>query len=239
MSSFTDLVETFLKEEFAESPVQASALGLTAYDEKLDDLSADAFTQHEQRSAAWLTRLRALPDEGLSPAERIDRDFAISILRGRELTAPRRSWQRQPATYLNPGLQGRVLAVPAPPAAGEGPRRRGAVAPGAGPARASRARPGAVRPARRRAAPSRARDRGHGRLGRPPRQAEQGARADAGRDARRIRGVDRARALVPARHRARDPAAGRELQRGAVPAVPAPDPRGRVVQPAARVQRLA
>ena len=69
MSSFTDLVETFLREEFAESPVQASALGLTAYDEKLDDLSADAFTQHEQRSAAWLTRLRALPDEGLSPAD--------------------------------------------------------------------------------------------------------------------------------------------------------------------------
>ena len=39
MSSFTDLADTFLKEEFAESPVLASSLGLTAYDEKLDDLS--------------------------------------------------------------------------------------------------------------------------------------------------------------------------------------------------------
>ena len=106
MSSFTDLAETFLKEEFAESPVQASALGLTAYDEKLDDLSADAFRRHDERSAAWLARFRALADEGLSPAERIDRDFAVSILRGRELNAPRRTWQQQPATYLGPGLQG-------------------------------------------------------------------------------------------------------------------------------------
>ena len=106
MSSFTDLTETFLKEEFAESPVQASSLGLTEYDERLDDLSADAFRRHDERSAAWLKRFRAIPDETLSPTERIDRDFAASILRGRELNAPQRAWQKQPATYLNPGLQG-------------------------------------------------------------------------------------------------------------------------------------
>jgi len=106
MSSFTALADTFLKEEFAESPVLASSLGLTAYDEKLDDVSADAFRRHDERSTAWLARFRALSDDALTPAERIDRDFACSILRGRELTAPRRNWQRQPATYLNPGLQG-------------------------------------------------------------------------------------------------------------------------------------
>src|SRR4029077_10834076 len=85
MSSFTDLADTFLKEEFAESPVLASSLGLTAYDEKLDDLSADAFERREARSSPGLKRSGALPDETLSPAERIDRDFASSILRGREL----------------------------------------------------------------------------------------------------------------------------------------------------------
>ena len=106
MSSFSDLAETFLKEEFAESPVLASSLGLTEYDEKLDDLSADAFRRHEERSSAWLKRFRALPDDTLTPAERIDRAFASAILRGRELNAPQRSWQKQPATYLNPGLQG-------------------------------------------------------------------------------------------------------------------------------------
>src|SRR5438874_13213761 len=106
MSSFTELVETFVTEEFAESPVLASSLGLTAYDEQLDDLSADAFRRHDERSSDWLKRFRALTDESLSAGERIDRDFASSILRGRELAAPRRVWQRQPATYLNPGLQG-------------------------------------------------------------------------------------------------------------------------------------
>ncbi len=38
MSSFTDLAGTFLKEEFAESPVLASSLGLTEYDERLREL---------------------------------------------------------------------------------------------------------------------------------------------------------------------------------------------------------
>jgi len=106
MSSFTDLADTFLKEEFAESPVLASSLGLTEYDERLDDLSADAHRRHDERSAAWAKRFGAIPDDTLSPSERIDRDFVGSILRGRELNAPQRSWQRQPATYLNPGLQG-------------------------------------------------------------------------------------------------------------------------------------
>jgi uncharacterized protein (DUF885 family) len=106
MSSFSEQVDTFLKEEFAESPVLASSLGLTEYDERLDDLSADAFRRHEERSSAWLKRFRAMADDGLTAAERIDRDFASSILRGRELNVPQRAWQKQPATYLNPGLQG-------------------------------------------------------------------------------------------------------------------------------------
>ena len=106
MPSFAELADTFLKEEYDESPVQASALGLTEYDERLDDLSAEAFERHEARSADWLKRFRALPADGLGAAERIDRDFLVSILRGREITAPLRMWQRQPATYLNPGLQG-------------------------------------------------------------------------------------------------------------------------------------
>jgi uncharacterized protein (DUF885 family) len=106
MSSFSELAESFLNEEFAESPVLASSLGLTAYDEKLDDLSADAFRRRDLRATEWLKRFRGIADDGLTPAERIDREFGVSILRGRELNAPQRSWQRQPATYLNPGLQG-------------------------------------------------------------------------------------------------------------------------------------
>ena len=47
-----------------------------------------------------------MADADLSPAERIDRDLLVSVLRGRELVEPLEMWRRQPATYLNPGLNG-------------------------------------------------------------------------------------------------------------------------------------
>ncbi len=105
-SSFTSLADQFLTEEYDASPVLASSLGLTEYDERLDDLSADAIRHKEAADTEWLRRLRAVPDAGLDPAELIDRDFLISILRGREIVRSHRMWQRQPATYLNPGSQG-------------------------------------------------------------------------------------------------------------------------------------
>jgi len=105
-SSFAALADRFLKDEFEASPVMASALGLTEYDERLDDLSAAATLRKEASDAEWLTRLRALPDDGLSPAELIDRDFLVSILRGREILRPHRMWRRQPSTYLGPGSSG-------------------------------------------------------------------------------------------------------------------------------------
>ena len=105
-SSFAELADRFLKQEFEASPVAASALGLTEYDERLDDLSGTAIARKEAGDAEWLLRFRAVPDDGLSPAEQIDRDLLISILRGREILRPHRMWQRQPATYLSPGSSG-------------------------------------------------------------------------------------------------------------------------------------
>jgi len=105
-SAFRSLVETFLREEYEESPTLASSLGLTEYDERLDDLGADAQRRRIERDVAWLGRFRAMPDADLAPAERIDRDLLVSVLRGRELAHPIEMWRRQPATYLNPGLNG-------------------------------------------------------------------------------------------------------------------------------------
>ncbi len=105
-SPFASLVETFLHEEYDESPTLASSLGLTAYDERLDDVGADAQRRRIEQDVAWLGRFRAVPDADLTPAERIDRDLLVSVLRGRELTHPLEMWRRQPATYLNPGLSG-------------------------------------------------------------------------------------------------------------------------------------
>lgn len=106
MPSFTELTNEFLDAEFAESPVRASSLGLTEYDERLDDLSEAAFARRSAGDSAWLERFRAVPDADLTFDERIDRDLVISILRGREIVEDFEVWRRQPDTYLNPGMTG-------------------------------------------------------------------------------------------------------------------------------------
>ena len=109
MPTFDELAASFLKEEYEDSPVSATSLGLTQYDERLDDLSRAAFERRVSDDRRWLAAFRAVPDEGLSDAQRIDRDCLIAILRGREILHPHEMWKRQPATYLNPGLQGVFL----------------------------------------------------------------------------------------------------------------------------------
>ena len=103
---FVDLSNGFLEAEFEESPVRASALGLTEYDDRLDDLSEAAFDRRRAADEAWLERFRAVDPAGLSFDEQIDRDLVISILRGRQIVEDFEVWRRQPDTYLNPGMSG-------------------------------------------------------------------------------------------------------------------------------------
>jgi uncharacterized protein (DUF885 family) len=105
-SAFASLVDSFLKEEYEDSPTLASSLGLTEYDERLDDTSAAAYDRRRAADLEWLRKFRAVTDDGLAPAERIDRDLLVSVLRGRELYQPLEMWKRQPNYYLNPGLNG-------------------------------------------------------------------------------------------------------------------------------------
>src|SRR5438445_10462547 len=105
-SPFASLVETFLKEEYDDSPTLASSLGLTEYDERLDDTSAARFRHRIERDDAWLDQFRGVGEADLSQDERIDRELLVSVLRGRQLTQQLEFWRRQPATYLNPGLNG-------------------------------------------------------------------------------------------------------------------------------------
>ncbi len=104
MPSFTDLTESFLQAEFADSPVRASSLGLTEFDHRLDDLSEAAFERRRAADASWLEQFRAVTDGDLSFDERIDRDLVIRILRGRPIVEDWQVWRRQPDTYLNPGM---------------------------------------------------------------------------------------------------------------------------------------
>ena len=103
---FSSLVKDYLDERYEESPSWASTLGLTAYDERSEDLSADAFRRREAAVLEWTKRLQAVGEEALTHDERIDRDVILASLRGRELLRPRFDWKRQPNTYLNPSLGG-------------------------------------------------------------------------------------------------------------------------------------
>jgi uncharacterized protein (DUF885 family) len=105
-AAFAELARTFLAEEYADSPVLASHLGVDGFDDRLDDLTEAAFAARRRRSAEWLARFEALPDAGLDREERIDRDLARSVLRGRAVMADWEMWRRQPDTYLGPGLSG-------------------------------------------------------------------------------------------------------------------------------------
>jgi uncharacterized protein (DUF885 family) len=103
---FSSLVKDYLDERYDESPTWASMLGLTAYDERSEDLSAEAFRRRDEAVLAWKRRLSAVGDDTLTADERIDRDVILASLRGRELMQPRFEWKRQPNTYLNPSLGG-------------------------------------------------------------------------------------------------------------------------------------
>ena len=106
MASFAELTDAFLHEEYEDSPVRASSLGLTDYDDRLDDLSEAAITRRVARDAHWLDQFGAVRDEELTFDEAIDRDLAISTLRGRQILEDWEGWRRQPDTYLNPGMSG-------------------------------------------------------------------------------------------------------------------------------------
>lgn len=106
MRPLDQLVEDFLAVEYGHSPVLASALGLTAYDDRLDDLSASAFFERDADARAYLDRFEALPDADLTPAERIDRDLAIAMLRGRLVQSEWQGWKRDPLVYSGPVVSG-------------------------------------------------------------------------------------------------------------------------------------
>ena len=99
--TFQSLVHEFLDREFELSPVRASQLGLTEFDGRLDDLSADAFRARDREAASWLDRFDALDGAELTPDERIDRDLVRSVLRGRLIMADWEDWRRDPVTYTN------------------------------------------------------------------------------------------------------------------------------------------
>ncbi len=155
-STLHDLLEA----DFAASPVAASGFGLTEYDEKLDDLSADAFRQRDADAARFLGKLERIGDIAPDGQHLTDRRRHRPRPRERGPARPPdpravRGLEARSRHVLGTGDQRAVRAVPPEAAAGGRPRRRGDRA--ARPGRAGRRgghrepRPGARPPADRRA----------------------------------------------------------------------------------------
>ncbi len=106
MADFARLVDDFLANEYATSPVLATTLGLTDYDERLDDLSAAAFEKRDADAVAWLARFNAVDPATLSFDDQIDRELAMATLTGRTIAADWQVWKRDPTTYSGPILNG-------------------------------------------------------------------------------------------------------------------------------------
>jgi uncharacterized protein (DUF885 family) len=104
--AFADLANDFLHTEFEHYPTRASGLGLHEYDGRLDDLSGAAWQARDDAAADWFERFSAVPDEGLSVDERIDRDLVISAMGGRMILAGWQNWRRDPTIYGQLALDG-------------------------------------------------------------------------------------------------------------------------------------
>jgi uncharacterized protein (DUF885 family) len=105
-SAFADLASRFLDEQYAEHPVRASGMGLTGFDDQLDDLSAAAFERRADAARGWRERFAALPADELTFDETIDRDLVLAALDEHEIYDEWENWRRHPDIYLNPGMRG-------------------------------------------------------------------------------------------------------------------------------------
>jgi uncharacterized protein (DUF885 family) len=105
-STFAALAAQFLEEQYAEHPVRSTGMGLTQYDDQLDDLSAEAFERRAAATATWRQRFAALDPTELEFDEGIDRDLIVASLAEQAIYDEWEVWRRHPDTYLNPGQRG-------------------------------------------------------------------------------------------------------------------------------------
>jgi uncharacterized protein (DUF885 family) len=103
---FDATVTAYLSEMFADAPSLATFHGWDGLDERSPDLSAAGIAARESREDHWLDRFSAFGDAALTDDERIDRDLAVAVLRGRRALRDWQVWRRNPDHYLSPALMG-------------------------------------------------------------------------------------------------------------------------------------
>jgi uncharacterized protein (DUF885 family) len=103
---FDALVDEWIADELAQSPVRATQLGIDGHDEDLGDFSAAGFAHHDTMTDEWLARFNDVDAATLTFDQRIDLGLLQSTLTGRTITRDWLGWQRDPGVYPGAGLQG-------------------------------------------------------------------------------------------------------------------------------------
>jgi uncharacterized protein (DUF885 family) len=101
---FDDAVAQFLRQYLEAEPVGASFYGLTEWDGRLPDLTADGFADRESAAAAWLERFSTAPESALTSEQRTDLALLRAHLGQQVATADFTAWRRYPTAYLENGV---------------------------------------------------------------------------------------------------------------------------------------
>jgi uncharacterized protein (DUF885 family) len=88
----TDTLTSFLTWYFDHHPAHAAQVGSLPHYSTFGDFSASAFEQRAREKGAWVARLEPLPKS-------VDRDLALSVLRGALAMEAWPSWRRDPHEY--------------------------------------------------------------------------------------------------------------------------------------------
>ncbi|MEV6243698.1 DUF885 domain-containing protein [Lentzea sp. NPDC051838] len=88
----TDTLTSFLSWYFDHHPAHAAQVGSLPHYSTFGDFTASAFEQRARESDEWLARLEPLPRS-------VDRDLALSVLRGSSAMETWPSWRRDPHEY--------------------------------------------------------------------------------------------------------------------------------------------
>ncbi len=98
---FEDVARAYFTAGFEAAPSAATAAGLHADDERLDDVSAAAYAAQLARDRATLAKLKAIDPAGLSPEVAIDRTMLVGAVDDDLLlTGELAAWKHNPDTYV-------------------------------------------------------------------------------------------------------------------------------------------
>src|SRR5687767_5991471 len=109
LSTFAELVRSFVDGRFALDPVAATIAGVHDHDARLGDFSADGFAERDAFAQTWLQRFESAATD--VPAERTDRELLVAELRGQHAVQPFERWRRDPGLYSDAITRGAYYAL--------------------------------------------------------------------------------------------------------------------------------